>query len=171
MKSTREKIIVLIAALAVVYGLYDFISTKSTKSVISYNPEDHQEEINKLIQNAKKEQGDDGQLKFDEYIIEKAQKKWADDPFLKVSIQSEKAVLAKKKLEKKMLDPMPIYSGYLIFGEKFFAVIDGIEYETGDMLKKPEGFVVKDATPTYVLIENKNGRKFLIMIAKMPDSV
>ncbi len=171
MKSAREKIIVSVAALVVIFGLFDFMSTKNASHVVSYNSEGHQERMQELMKEFQLKLSKDDQSKFDDYIIVKAQKQWGNDPFLKISIQSEKEILKKKKMEEKALEPMPRYSGYLIVGEKFFAVIDGIEYEAGNMLKMPEGFVVKEITPAHVLIENENGKKVFIMIEKMPGSV
>jgi hypothetical protein len=57
----------------------------------------------------------------------------------------------------------PVYSGYLIMGNKILAVINGMEYEEGDMLDRPGLFVV-DISPSRVVIGAREGEKKIIPI-------
>ena len=57
-----------------------------------------------------------------------------------------------------------IYSGYVDSGKNKMAVINGIEYRIGEELKE-EGYILKQITPSKVMIFNKStGNKLEIPI-------
>jgi hypothetical protein len=61
-----------------------------------------------------------------------------------------------------------IYSGFLQMGQKRLAIINGMEYETGDRLE-PGGFLLKSISPTRVVIAPR-GKKSKSISLPMEDS-
>lgn len=61
-----------------------------------------------------------------------------------------------------LVDESLVYSGYITMAEKIFAVINGIEYQIGDIV---EGFILKVIDPMEIILE-KNGRPARIPFKK-----
>ena len=137
----REKIILLIALIAIVSGAYYSLSP-SPKSV-SHTKKD-QIESKKFVIDAINKIASSDSLKKDRYIIAKAKTDWVNDPFYE-SVSSAKYTGKKKPLAASTEDGKIVYSGYLATADKKIAVLNGREYETGEALGK-SGYVVMSIT-------------------------
>jgi hypothetical protein len=100
-----------------------------------------------------KDLGKDKITDFDAYVIRRMEADWGKNPFWKKDLYKEwvnregvakgNGVLAKI-----------IYSGYVDSGRNKMAIINGLEYRVGEQLEL-EGYVLKQITPSRVLIFNK----------------
>jgi len=94
---------------------------------------------------------------MDEYIIARAEADWKKNPFLDRNSSSYKewASVQRAAASGSGSAAKIIYSGYVDAGKTKIAIIDGLEYQAGEQLEM-EGYVLKQITPSIVLIVNKN---------------
>jgi hypothetical protein len=155
--SKREKIILIIMALTVVYGFYAlFLENPSPRTGNLVSSGSKLDEFNKFITNVAA-LTKDGLTEEDAYIIDQIAVKWTKDPLL----NTQQSFAFKPEEEKKatVAESLGIsYSGYLKMGDKSLAIINGLEYETGDEL--PEGgHVVDKIYADKLVIVTGGGRK------------
>jgi len=157
--SKREKIILFLMALSIVYGFFVFfIEAPGKKRAIGQNSK--LESINKFISQVP-ELSKESLSDIDSYIIEKAPKQWDKDPLLssdsefQFKAESTEADVSALKVNIK-------YTGYLNMGAKNLAILDGLEYEEGEELEKG-GFIIRKIYPERVIIVIK-GKKEEIAI-------
>lgn len=155
--SRREKIIVFIAFLTVLYGAYDFfIASPAKKSknipvVRSSTPVTKTVETNKLVKEISDVLEENETIKAETYVAVSAEKEWKNDPFsVSDVLHSNKANVSIGRLKEIRL----IYSGYLEIGSRKIAVINGMDYQVGDELEM-NGYTVKHITPSSVTVVNK----------------
>lgn len=155
--SRREKIIVFIAFLAVLYGAYDFfIASPAKKSesipvVSSFTPAAKTVETNTLVKEISDVLQENETIKAETYVAVSAEKEWKSDPFSASNVlhaESAKVSIGKTK------EIRFIYSGYLEVGSKKIAVINGMDYQVGDELEM-NGYTVKHITPSRVIVVDK----------------
>lgn len=146
--SKREKIILFLMALSLVYGFYVFyIEAPGKKRPMVGNSK--LESLNKFISHvAELTKGSLSEI--DSYIVEKAPKQWDKDPLL--SSDSE----FRFKAENTEADVLALkvnikYTGYLNMGAKNFAILNGLEYEEGEELEKG-GFIIRKIYPERVIM-------------------
>ena len=146
--SKREKIILFFMALSIVYGFYVFvIEAPGKKGAIGQTS--NLESLNKFISHVA-ELTRESLSEIDTYIIEKAPKQWDKDPLLSSDMEfqfkaeSTEADVSALKVNIK-------YTGYLNMGAKNLAILNGLEYEEGEELKKG-GFIVRKIYPERVII-------------------
>ncbi|OGP90721.1 MAG: hypothetical protein A2031_02850 [Deltaproteobacteria bacterium RBG_19FT_COMBO_43_11] len=146
----RQIIILVIAALFVLYAAYEYLiagpAAKKAKAVA--NPA----QINTFVSDLQSDLIKDVVAGVDAYIIGRAEKDWQRNPFWERSSYKEWAAReggvgsASAKI---------IYSGYVDSGKKKLAVINGFEYRIGEQLEM-EGYILKGITPLKVILFNKN---------------
>lgn len=146
----REKVILVIMSLVVVFGLYDFLFSsgakkKPTVTVIGVA------ETNKFITDVANSLKEDF-TETNMYIIRQAMADWDRDPFWFKERQPEpKAEVMVESIKEAKTQESRVYSGYLEMGEQKLAIIDGAEYEPGDELGRG-GPVVKSIDPRKVVL-------------------
>ena len=158
--SKREKIILVLMALTVVYGFYAlFIAGPPRRggSSIAAKSESKLETFNKFIASvAAMTKG--GLSDIDSYIIERIPAKWTKDPLLNTKgdfkFDEASEVLAATTTENLKLT----YSGFLQMGDKSLAIINGMEYEAGEMLPQTD-FRVGKILPNRVVILMRGGKQ------------
>jgi hypothetical protein len=99
-----------------------------------------------------KDLGKDKITDFDAYVIRRMEADWGKNPFWKKDLYKEwgnREGVAKSGVLAKI-----IYSGYVDSGKNKMAIINGLEYRLGEELEL-EGYVLKQITPSSVLIFNK----------------
>jgi len=153
--SKREKIIVFLMVLSLVYGFYVFyIEAPAKKGTLEKNSK--LESLNKFIShiaNLTKE----SLSEIDSYIIEKAPKQWDKDPLL----SSDTKFQFKAENTEEALSALKInikYTGYLKMGAKNIAILNGLEYEEGEELEN-SGFIIRKILPDQVILEIKGKQK------------
>jgi len=163
--SKREKIVVFAALVAVIYAVYSlFMASPSKQTNIDTNKK--KMGTIKFIANLSEGLDKDALQKTDIYIIARAEAEWEKDPFLKTELAKESKIPNQ---------PMPLeqevsftYSGYIKMGDKKLAIINGVEYETGEELKLA-GYIVERIEPLKVVIRGKE--KQTIIIAPIKEEV
>jgi hypothetical protein len=155
--TNREKIIVGLMLLTVAYGVYALffegkVKSSSTTTVTSVSVAKQLETLNEFITKVA-EASQAGLSKEDKYIISRAESAWKQDPLTTVELTDRPEDEIKRQQVVDTSGPQldVSYTGFMQMGEKKFAVIDGLEYTTGDELAQG-GFVVSQISPNNVVI-------------------
>jgi len=153
--SKREKIILFLMALSLVYGFFVFfVEAPGKKRALGQNS--NLESLNKFISHVA-ELTRESLSEIDSYVIEKAPEQWDKDPLLssdtefQFKAENTEADVSALKVNIK-------YTGYLNMGTKNFAILNGLEYEEGEELKKG-GFIVHKIYPERVVIVIKGQKE------------
>lgn len=145
----REKIIVFVMILAILYGVYAFFIAPSSKrpKSISVSTDVKRVDTNKLMVDVSKVLKDDDSAIVDTYIVARAEEEWTNDPFYTENVSSGQHT-GEVKL---------VYIGYLEIGKRKIAIINGVDYQIGDELEMA-GYRVKSISPSIVIVVNKEGQ-------------
>ncbi len=153
----REKIIVGLMLLTVVYGIYALFFEGKGEGTIAQTATVSSavqlENLNAFITKVA-EASKAGLSKEDRYIISRAETEWKQDPMIMVELTDRPRVeINRQKLVKQTTGPRPnlTYTGYMQMGDRVFAIINGFEYAPGDQLQDG-GYTVTRITPTKVVI-------------------
>ena len=149
----REIIILVIAALFVLYAGYEYLIAGPANKKIITNTGSDSVDINNSITGITKDLGKDKITDFDAYVVKRMEADWGKNPFWKKDMY--KAWVNKEGLAKGGILAKIIYSGYVDSGKIKLAVINGFEYRIEEQLEI-EGYVLKQITPSKVIIFNKN---------------
>jgi hypothetical protein len=170
--SNREKIIVGLMLLTVVYGIYALFFEGKGKSSITptaaVSATKQLENLNAFITKVA-EASRAGLSKEDKYIISRAESAWKQDPLTTVELtdRPEDEINRQKKQITQTTGPQlnVSYTGFMQMGDKKFAIIDGLEYTAGDELAQG-GFKVRSITPRQVVIvsTDRSKKKFIFPI-------
>jgi hypothetical protein len=164
----REKIIVGIMLLTVVYGVYVlFFEGKVKGNTLQTATESSAVQLKNLNAFITKvaEASKGGLSKKDQYIISRAETQWKQDPLITVELTDRpRAEINQQKQVIQKTGPRPnlTYTGFMQMGEKKFAIINGFEYAPGDELQDG-GYTVNRITPTEVVIvsTDKSKKKYI----------
>lgn len=135
--------------MTIVYGIYSIFFTSPSKSGFENLEKGSENSIEFVIdaaQNIAKEDFSETST----YIIARASAKWAREPFLK-SESSLKYEVISDYAEASAQEVNLIYSGYIEMVDKRLAIINGIEYEAGEILDRTE-YIVRNISPAGVVI-------------------
>lgn len=152
----REKIIVGLMALAVLYGAYEFLFAGGGKKPAALRTLSMPSADAVVTQVAAKISAADHR-KQDSLLLATAAAELKRNPFSPPADQNtaaERMKVEKKKRaqgENRMVAGRFVYSGYLEMGTRRFAVINGMEYTVGETIP-PEGVVLRQIEPDAVLI-------------------
>jgi len=151
---TRQKIILGVMGIAVLYAGFQFLMPK--KKSIAIDVKQKTEELNTFVTTLTAGMGKDEGKALAPLIFARAEKEWVKDPFL--DEKSFKALAAAKELSNELPKVLPkvefVYSGYIEAGRKQMAIINGMEYQAGENLEA-KGYVLKSVSPASVVIENR----------------
>jgi hypothetical protein len=153
--TNREKIIVGLAVVSVIYGVYIlFLASPSEPTFASQTTTKGLESLNAFIAKVA-EAAKEGLTEQDSYILEQAQAKWQKDPLIK--IERENQVIVKETIAKPLVQEVTVsYTGYLEMGSAKIAIIDGKEYEVGELLERG-GFKVRKINASKVVLVTTDG--------------
>ena len=151
----REIIIIVLMIIAVLFGGYSFFFTSPSKTDIEGKGKGL-EALNKFIVDVAENLKKKDLSETDNYIIQQALAEWKREPFVKpqlyvkpVELEEEDSDQEEEVITAQELNL--IYSGYLEAVDKQLAIINGMEYEAGEMLGQ-EGYFIKSILPTQVVI-------------------
>jgi hypothetical protein len=156
--SNREKIIVLMAALALLYGVYVVFLEPGAQKPTFRTSQDQFEGLNAFITKvaaATKE----GLSERDSEIIKRAEKAWVRDPLIRVRkpVQIDEEQEKTRQAEQK---PQPggmiLYTGYLEMGSMRLAIINGNEYAAGDTLDQGD-YIIRSISPGQIVLMPTDG--------------
>ena len=161
--SLREKVIVLLAVLAALYGAYELgLKNLFTGDRPAEQAADRQEpqggiesdvasftaEIIKTSESVKLSPRET-------HILEHGKAEWSRDPFIDattaMAMKAAEAGDAEGEKNKTAAQKQFTYSGYIALGDMKLAVINGMEYEEGETLKET-AYVVQRIRPSSVVL-------------------
>jgi len=150
----REIIILAIAALFVLYAGYEYLIAGPTSKKVKTSASADSVKVETFTGRITKDLGKDNIDDLDKYVIRRMETAWGKNPFWKKD--SYKAWVNREGVAKGSgVLAKIIYSGYVDSGKNKMAIINGFEYRIGEQLEI-EGYVLKQITPSKVLIFNKN---------------
>ena len=156
--SNREKIIVVVMILTLIFGGISFLGKSSVR--LFDGKKDNINELNQFIAKTV-EQLNRNEGKISGYILKTASLALDNDPFLKMEAV---AVSTSEKSRPEGLVDRPLrYSGYLQVGNKHFAIINNYEYEIKESIE-PYGFIVQQITPEKVILETMGRERVVLPI-------
>jgi hypothetical protein len=149
----RQMIILAVMVVAILYGAYDFLTTKQKAAPVDLAKKTS--DLRTFVTGLSATVGAEKDVTA--LIFSRAEKEWTQDPFLdsrsqRAWAQTRTAAQATAGISDKKIEF--VYSGYLGLGKKSMAVINGMEYKEGEALDIA-GFVLRSATPARVVIENR----------------
>jgi len=151
----REKSIVLIMILSIIYGAYIYF-TGSSQKINNFSSLRNNSELFEFASTVKKKITLQNIPLQSAYILKTAGTQWLTDPFVisQKPLTKEKYTNTISKTVKKV-PPKNIdltYMGYLEINKKRLAIINGIEYEKGESLYLKKNFYVRSISPNRVVI-------------------
>ncbi len=156
---TREKILVGLMIVALIYGAFElFLSPgesggpKQAAGPDIETARQMEQEINTRISRA--------ELNAEQaYILEMAGRQWQRDPFYVLPEQED---ITEGQPETENMPGKLKYTGYLEIGNTEMAIINGLEYRTGERLEQG-GAMVRSISPGRVVIESaRTGEKISV---------
>jgi hypothetical protein len=143
--SKREKIILLIMAVVVVAGSYMLLMDPGTEQSVS---DTTLAEATRTKQTVGKEIAGLSLSENAQYVIQQVNTPWPRDPFRKMSLEQD--------IQSKQRDDAGSaiafrYTAYVAIGGTSVGVINGREYEPGEMLEEP-GYTLVSVGPEKVVI-------------------
>lgn len=143
-------------AVVVIVGIYIFfVGSDDPKNVSGHSLDDVKNLKTAITKDIK-------QITLSEnekYTIQSVNKSWGNDPFKKIA--SDKNISSTDKKENEPLIHFE-YTAFVSAGNSFVGVINGREYETGDLLKEP-GYKLLRIGPSKAVIKGP-GKKNTIVI-------
>jgi hypothetical protein len=134
--SKREKVIVGVMGLFIAYGIILWVSP-SPEKVGATRAKDDPKTLNQLVIGMAAKVAE-GQLSDPElYVLSKAEEDWKGDPFAALPIEEKgrrKDMESPESKEKPAEEVRFVYSGYLGMAGKRLAIVNGMEFEAGDLL-------------------------------------
>lgn len=94
-----------------------------------------------------------------EYLISRAEADWTRDPF---RAESAKAV-EDTETDSDAKAPELVYSGFIRAGNRFLAVVNGMEYRVGEMLNEL-GYKVEKITPSQVVLRTEANKEIILYL-------
>jgi hypothetical protein len=160
----REKIIVGIMCLAVLYGAYDlFVYRKKPKYTATQPSANPITELKSFVAEVTQKLINEKVSAEYSYMISQAGANWTKDPFIASVEPLKKRQTIEEAPQKEIVPPTRsgfIYTGYLELGPTKLAVINGLEYSVGESLDT-NGLYVKSISPHHVVIGKVNGLETL----------
>lgn len=138
--------------LTVAYGIYAVFFEGKTGKPTTISASKELENLNAFITKVA-EASKAGLSKGDKYIIQRAETEWKQDPLISADLTDRPQDELNQQQAAREVDPRlkVSYTGFMQMGDKKFAIINGIEYASGDELEQG-GFVVRKITPSQVVI-------------------
>ena len=160
----REKIIVSVMAATVLLGGYLYFSPETTGSRPAVENQSHGPALDfaqKVIRKLKA----DTSLAMDLFTIRSAERQWEKDPFLNTDArlsdtQPHKAPDSPISTADTQLDL--VYSGFLEVGTQRLAIVNGIEYASGEAIDG-QGHYVRLIQPHQVEIGKRDAPDVIIL--------
>jgi hypothetical protein len=149
----REQIILGVMAVAILYGLFTFIAGGSLKKRFTISPEVSTNEIKAIASDTTDAVNKDALSVTEAYALSRIEADWRHDPFYEKKAYSEMVQTAKAAAKVDAAVNFS-YTGYMEYGGRLMAIINGLEYGAGEALDVP-GYILRSISPAKVIIENK----------------
>jgi len=156
----RERIIVFIMIVVIAYGAYNFMSKPEDTAPVEGSPK-KLADLKQFVVEAATSLSKEYVSASDQYVIEQAEKQWPQNPFLQTGspLTSEpfefRAEVTRENVQLS-------YTGFIQTPEKLLAIVNGIEYETGEQLNEA-GYYIKKISPRNVIIGIQNNQENIVL--------
>lgn len=157
--TTREKIIVGLMLVVVAFGAYELFLAPKPGAVPLQTSAQGLESLNEFINKVSVANQKGGLSETEAHIIKSAEADWARDPMLVIP---KKAAPKPVEPVKKAAPPQTVdlvYTGYMEMADKTLAIVNGMEYETGDVIE-PGALRVRNIFPNKIeVVATERGGK------------
>jgi hypothetical protein len=162
----REKIILAVMAVAILYGAFTMIAG-GVKKKLTVAPDVRMNEVKALASDTSSAVSKEALSVSEAYALTRIETDWLHDPFYEKKAYSE-MVQTTKAVATVAAKVTFNYTGYMDYGGRLIAIINGLEYSAGEELDT-QGYILRSISPGKVTIENKADRKAKIDVL-MQDS-
>ena len=156
----REKIIVILMVIVVAFGAYNLFS-KPEDTVLVGGSQKKLADLKQFVVEAATSLSNEYISAADQYIIEQAEKRWPQNPFLQTG-----ALLASEPFEARAevtIESINLsYTGFIQTPDRLLAIINGFEYESGEQLNEA-GYYIKKISPRNVVIGMVNNKQNIVL--------
>lgn len=158
--TTREKIIVGVMCLTIVYGAYELLGAQTAKKPTAAATANPMEELRKFVAEVMQKM-DTGKLGGEyQYLVGQAGTDWTRDPFLPSTLPLKQQRAAQATSQKPSGPSGPdqafVFTGFLQIGNSKLAVINAKEYEVGEALDV-QGYYLKSLSSERAVIGRVDG--------------
>ena len=169
MQTNREKIIVVLAVLALVYGAYEvfFHSASKPPTFQSSSQDKGLDTLSSFITKVA-DAAQEGLSETDTFIIKRAEAQWIQDPLIRIRKPPKVEIKPEEVVSTKEPELVIDYTGYIEMGSMRLAIINGHEYQTGDRLEQG-GYIVRSILPTQVelITTDRNKNRFIVPLQEL----
>jgi hypothetical protein len=144
----RQTIILLVLAIAVLYGLYDLTvasNGRHTAPTANMRPGG----LQSFVAQTTMDIGKNAPSAYDIYVTNRAGRRWVRNPF-----SGPASLVSRGSKDNVDQQSLFIFNGYIETGSRAVAIINNSAYLVGDALDA-EGYFVKKISPASVRIENR----------------
>ena len=156
----REKIIVGVMCLTIVYGAYELLGTRGAKKAAPLPQANPTEELRKFVTDMTQKMVGDRMGNEYQQLVSQVAVEWTKDPFIHsitpIASKSSDPVVSKQPADKATPTPSFVFSGFLQMGKTEFAIINGMEYAVGDVIDT-SGHYLQSISAENIVIGRTNG--------------
>ena len=156
----RERIIVVLMIVVVAFGAYSLFLAPG-ENLPAPGSQEKMTELKNFVVDAATNLTRESVSAADKYIIDQADKTWPDSPFL-LSGDMLTSQPFEAKAEITVESIKLAFTGFLQTDNSLLAIVNGMEYETGEQLTE-SGYYVKSISPNKVVIGVENNPKTIIL--------
>lgn len=159
--TTREKIIVGVMCLTIVYGAYELFGPHTTGKPTSRSTHANPTgELRNFVNEVTQKMADGRMSKDFQYMVAQASTDWTRDPFLQSTLPLKQQLVAPatpaQLPEKERMAKAFTFTGFLQIGDTKLAVINGTEYAVGETLQD-SGYYLKNVSAERAIIGRTDG--------------
>lgn len=158
--TTRQIIILSVMVVVIAYAAYDFfIAPREKRDMIDVGQ--RSAKLDAFINEVTTYMPKGSRSAFETYAASRAETPWKHDPFYERKSYREWVKVKEPAKAGGIAQKISFnYSGYVNMKDKRMAIINGIEYESGDPLEV-EGYVLRGIYQNKVIIENVKSKSKL----------
>ena len=153
--------------LVVAFGAYElFLAPKPGGAPIQKSTAGL-ESLNAFIKKVADANQKGGLSETDAYIIKLAESEWKQDPMLNIPKKSVPRPVTPVKKAEPVQKPDLVYTGFMDMGGKSLAIVNGMEYESGDTIE-PGALLIRRIYPNKieVVATERGGKVFTIPLTE-----
>ncbi len=158
--SNREKIILALMALAILYGAYTYLGP-SDQGELPAQAGRNMEALNAYVLGIAGSMPKLSLSETEKYVMASAVTRWPEDPFLRTRVP-EPQVAARPSESMRPEEVDAVYTGYVEMGGRRLAIINGREYTQGEELEV-SGLVVRRIDPGKVELGTPGSNRTVII--------
>jgi hypothetical protein len=156
----REKIIVGVMCLTIVFGAYELLGTRGAKKAAPLPQANPTEELRKFVTDMTQKMVGDRMGNEYQQMVSQVAVEWTKDPFINsiapIASKSSDPAVSKQPADKATPSPSFVLSGFLQMGKTKLAIINGMEYAVGDAIDT-SGHYLQSISTENIVIGRTNG--------------